>query len=226
MFTGGQYYTLIAGLKEYAPGYAEKEFDADAVYGEIRRELSRPDRRAAGLLWSLMDIYGLSRERIEELYHLCGASGSRWLRDWALFDRNLRNVIAAGTARAKGRSVADSLLNIEGDEIPLTLAKSTAADFNLRGELDYIDKLLAALADGRNADGGFGGSNNFVENERTIDMIRWEKANALAEGHAFGLPVILAYLAKVAIIGRWAALDPVVGREMYDMLLRDLNLQL
>lgn len=213
MFGGGQYYTLIASLKEYTPDYADKGFDAYAVYGEIRRELSRGDRKAAGLVWSLADIYGLSRERIEELYRLCAASESKWLKEWARFDRNLRNVIAAQTARAKGRVVADSLLSIEGDEIPLSLAKSTAADFNLRGELDYIDKLLTALGD----------EASLVEKERTIDMIRWEKAGSLAEGQAFGLPVILAYLTKVAIIGRWAALDPVTGREMYDKLVNSIG---
>ena len=214
MFTGAQYYTLVAGLREYTAGaVGEKGFEAEAVYGEIRRELSSADRKAAGLLWSLSDIYGLERGRMEQLYSLCAASSCDFLREWARFDRNLRNVIAAHTARAKGRPVADSLLSIEGDEIPLSLAKSTAADFNLRGELDYIDRLLAALGDVASV----------VEKERTIDMIRWEKADSLAEGDAFGAPTILAYLVKVAIIGRWAALDPQTGREMYERLVSSMR---
>lgn len=222
MFGGKQYYTLVAGLRELTPGMDLRGHntsapgvpaDAGGIYGEIRRELSGEDRRAAGLLWSMMDIYGLSRERIEELYARCGASKCGWLREWARFDRNLRNVIAAHTARAKGRAVADSPLSIEGDEIPLTLAKSTAADFNLRGELDYIDRLLTALGDTASA----------VEKERAIDLIRWEKADSLTEdeGDTFGAPTILAYLVKTAIIGRWAALDPQTGREMYEALLRN-----
>jgi hypothetical protein len=213
MFGGRQYYNLVAGLKEYAPSGGEKGFDAGAIYGEIREKLSREDRRAAGLVWSLADIYGLSRERIEELYGLCAKSKNSFLREWARFDRNLRNVIAAQTARTKGREVAPSLLSIEGDEIPLTLAKSSAADFNLRGELDYIDRLLTALAD----------TVSVVEKERAIDMIRWEKADSMAEMDAFGSPTILAYIIKVAIIGRWAALDPVVGREMYNKLVNSIN---
>ncbi len=212
MFGGRQYYTLVAGLKEYTPQGGEKDFDAEAIYGDIRRELSHADRRAAGLLWSLMDIYGLERDRIEELYRL---SGCGWLREWARFDRNLRNVIAAHTARTKGRAIADSLLSIEGDEIPLSLAKSTAADFNLRGELDYIDRLLTALGD----------EASVVEKERTIDSIRWEKADSLAESDTFGAPTLLAYLVKVAIIGRWAALDPATGREMYKKLIRNYELR-
>ncbi len=216
MFGKTQYYTLVASLREYAAGAAgEKGFDSETVYGEIRCELLHTDRRAAGLLWSLMDIYGMGRQRIEELYALCGASKCGWLREWALFDRNLRNVIAAHTARTKGRVVADTLLTIEGDEIPLSLAKSTAADFNLRGELDYIDRLLTALGD----------EVNIVEKERAIDLIRWEKADSLAEGDAFGAPTILAYLVKVAIIGRWAKLDPATGREMFDKLVNKLKVE-
>ncbi len=213
MFGGAQYYTLVAGLKEYSAGVVEKGFDAGAIYGEIRRELSARDRQAAGLVWALMDIYGLRRERIEQLYSLCAASKCGFLKEWARFDRNLRNVIAAHTARTKGRPVADSLLGIEGDEIPLSLAKSSAADFNLKGELDYIDRLLTSLGD----------EANIVEKERSIDLIRWEKADSLAEGDTFGAPTILAYLIKVAIIGRWAALDPATGREMYDKLVKSMN---
>ncbi len=215
MLPGRQYYGLIASLREYSPEGGDKGFDADAIYGEIRRELSAHDRRTAGLLWSLMDIYGLSRERVEQLYKLCAASSEPFLREWTRFDRNLRNVIAAHTARTKGLVVEDVLLDLNGDEITLSLAKSTAADFNLKGELDYIDRLLTALDDVASV----------VEKERTIDMIRWEKADSLTEFDAFGMPVLLAYLAKVAIIGRWAALDPVVGREMYNKLLHSMRAQ-
>jgi hypothetical protein len=214
MFGSGQYYTLVAGLRELTPEGGEKGFDAAAVYGEIRRELTPADRRAAGLVWSLADIYGLGRERIEELYALCAASRCAYLREWARFDRNLRNVIAAGTARTKGREVAPSLLSIEGDEVAVTLGRSTAADFNLRGELDFVERLLAALD-----------TASVVEKERAIDMIRWDKADALVEesGDAFGVPAILAYVIKVSIIGRWSALDPVTGREMYNKLVNSIN---
>jgi hypothetical protein len=213
MFGGRQYYGLVASLREYTPEGGDKGFNAEAIYGEIRRELSPGDRRTAGLLWSLTDIYGLSRERIEYLYKLCNASRCGFLRQWSLFDRNLRNVIAAHTARSKGLVVADVLLDSNGDPITLSLAKSSAADFNLKGELDYIDRLLTALDDVASV----------VEKERTIDLIRWEKADGLVEFDHFGMTVILAYLVKVAVIGRWAALDPVVGRQMYDKLVNSMN---
>ncbi len=216
MFGNKQYYGLVAGLRQWTMEADRKGFDANAIYGEIRRELSREDRRAAALLWSLSDIYGLSRERIEQLYSLCAASKCEFLREWARFDRNLRNVIAAHTARNKGLVVADSLLSIEGDEIPLSLAKSTAADFGLKGELDYIDTLLSAMGDVASV----------VEKERTIDLIRWDKADALAEFDSFGAPTLLAYLVKIGIIRRWAVLDPATGRQMYEKLVNSMSAEL
>lgn len=207
MFPSKQYYALVAGLREWTLDGADKGFDAVETYGEIRRALSRGDRKTAGLLWSLGDIYGLGRERVEWLYGKCDASRCKFLREWSRFDRNLRNVIAAHTARGKGIEIEGNLLG-SGDIVEM-LAKSSTADFSLRGELEYIDSLLSAL------DGKAG----FVEKERAIDVIRWNKAEALAEFDSFGMPTILSYLVKISIIHRWEALDPAVGREMYERLL-------
>ncbi len=199
MFSGRQYYGLVAGLRhltlEAADGMrkasgGESGFDAEALYGEIRRELSRRDRRAAGLLWSLADISGLSRPRIEWLYDKCASSGCGFLCRWAEFDRNLRNDIAIQTARGKGWNPENATIGEKEDD-----------------RADYAGALSDALD-----------KSNIVEKERAIDLIRWEKADELAEFDTFGIPTILAYLVKVAIIGRWAALDVQTGREMYNKL--------
>ena len=208
-----QYYGLVAGLREWTFDGADKGFDAMAMYGEIRRALSRPDRQAASLLWTLNDIYGLDRSRIEWLYDKCASSSSEFLRAWSRFDRNLRNVIAAHTARGKDRDVAASLVG--ADDIVLSLTRSSASDFGLKGELEYIDALLGALDNGV----------SIIEKERVIDNIRWKKAEELSEFDSFGITTVLAYLVKVGIIHRWAALDPAIGREMYEKLLASMNIE-
>lgn len=213
MLFGRQYYGLVASLREWTIDGADKGFDAVAIYDEIRTHLSRRDRRAAWLLWRLADIYGLGRPRIEWLYARSASSSSKFLREWSRFDRNLRNVIAAHTARVKGRDVEESLVG--ADEITLSLSRSSAADFNLKGELEYIDALLGALD----------GNVNIIEKERAIDLIRWRKAEELSEFDSFGVTTILAYLVKVGIIHRWEALDPATGREMYERLLDAMRTQ-
>lgn len=157
---------------------------------------------------------GLSLERalFEEYYRQCAVSGSDFLRAWSRFDRNLRNVIAACTARGRERPVVDRLVG--RDEIVLSLTKSHAADFGLKGELEYIDSLLTAME-----------RSNIVEKERAIDLIRWAKADELAEFDSFGMPTVMAYLVKIGIIHRWMALDPATGREMYEKLVAEMGAQ-
>ncbi len=47
------------------------------------------------------------KELFGAYYAACAKAGSRFLREWSAFDRNLRNVSAAVTARAAGRAVEE-----------------------------------------------------------------------------------------------------------------------
>ncbi len=64
---------------------------------------------------------------------------------------------------------------------------------------------------------------NIIEKERELDSLRWSKADELSEFDTFGLPTVLAYLIKLGIVSRWAALDPETGRQMYDKLVNSLH---
>ena len=143
----------------------------------------------------------------EELAH----SKSRFLRGWGEFDRNLRNIAAGVAAREAGRVVGDVLVG--GGDVVEQLRRSSAADFGLRGELPYIDAVIAAITDER----------NIVEKERKIDAIRWSEAEEIAVFDFFNVNYILSYLVKVNIVARWMMLSPEVGREMLDRLMRDLD---
>ena len=143
----------------------------------------------------------------EELAH----SKCRFLKGWGEFDRNLRNIAASVAAREAGRSIADVVVG--GGEIIEQLKRSSAADFGLRGELPYIDAVIAAVSDER----------NIVEKERKIDAIRWSEAEEIAVFDYFNINYILSYLVKVNIVARWMMLSPEVGREMLDKLMRELD---
>ena len=94
----------------------------------------------------------------------------------------------------------------------LTL-KIKSADFGLRGELPYIDAVIAAVND----------EANLVEKEHKIDLIRWNEATELATFDYFDINTILSYLARVNIVARWTQLDAVRGREMFDRLMAELD---
>lgn len=151
------------------------------------------------------------RAIFEAYYAELADSKCKFLRGWGEFDRNLRNIAAAVAAREAGRTVRD--VTVGGGEIVEQLARSSAADFGLRGELQYIDAVIAAVSDEK----------NIVEKERKIDAIRWSEAEEIVAFDFFNINYILSYLVKVNIVARWTMLSPEVGREMLDRLIADFD---
>ena len=144
-------------------------------------------------------------------YRGLASSGCRFLAGWGEFDRNLRNIAAAVAAREAGRQVKDVVVG--AGDIVEQLSRSSAADFGLRGELPYIDAVIAAVSDEK----------NIVEKERKIDAIRWAEAENIAVFDFFNINFILSYLVKVNIVARWTLLSPEVGRQMLDRLIKELD---
>ena len=154
---------------------------------------------------------GFERALLTAYYEECARSKSRFVRQWSEFDRTLRNVAAAAVARSKDRRV-DSVTVGKGDVVA-QLQRSSAADFGLRGELTYVDAILAAVND----------EQNMVEKEHKIDLIRWEHAGELASSDYFNINAMLSYLVKINIVARWSQLDPKRGRAMLDRIMAELD---
>ena len=144
-------------------------------------------------------------------YKDLSASKVRFLKKWGEFDRTLRNISAAVAAREAGRVISE--VTVGGGEIVAQLAQSSASDFGLRGELQYIDSVISAITE----------ETNIVEKERKIDAVRWSEAEDIAINDYFDIDYILSYLVKVNIVARWTLLSPEVGREMLDKLIASLD---
>ena len=267
---GNNYYTLVAGLREFALDSDTKGFDAKEIVSEILENVSSRDAAAVRLLYTWYDcenlvnfrngrsahndLGNLTREEIEAesarpsvlpkrvaavvrayanpegedaetvdvncrferalfaaYYDECARSSSRFLREWSEFDRTLRNVTAALAARAAQRPV-DSV-TVGGGDVVEQLQRSSSADFGLRGELQYIDAVIAAVND----------EANMLEKERKIDMVRWDMAGELAAFDYFNIGAVLSYLVKINIVARWSVLDPKRGREIFERLMAELD---
>ena len=267
---GSNYYSLVAGLREYTLEADAKGFDARAIVSEILEGVSRADARQVRLLYTYYDCENLAAlragrtareglgnltpdELAEELrsphrlpaavreglrayadpegeeaaeigtaqrfekalfgayYAACEREGCRFLREWSAFDRTLRNVAAAVTARAAGRPVEE--VTVGGGDVVEQLQRSSAADFGLRGELPCVDAVIAAVND----------EANLVEKEHKIDLIRWNEAQELATFDYFDIAAILSYLVRINIVARWTRLDAARGREMFDRLVAGLD---
>ena len=259
------YYSLVAGLREYALDADTKGFDAKGIveeildgvcasdasevrllYGyydcenilalragrsahnpreELEQELKTPSRLPQGIARVVKAYADPEGEEAEEVdtsrrfettlfaayYDACRRSRSRFLRVWSEFDRTLRNVMAALAARAASRPVEEVVVG--GGDVAEQLQRSSAADFGLRGELPFIDSVIAAMND----------EANLMEKERKIDLVRWEEASELATFDYFDINSILSYLARVNIVARWTQLDAVRGREMFERLMAELD---
>ncbi len=265
-----QYYTLVAGFREYALDAENKGFDISEILTEVEEALSSTDYKCVQLLYAYYDcenMIGLhngssahnplgrltASEVAEELkspshlpeslarvlrayaapegedaevvdvqqpfgrallsayYKECAASKSRFLKAWAELDRSIRNIVAAAEARRRNISI-ESVVVGEG-EVADTLRRSSAADFGLRGELPFIEQLIAAVND----------EHNMLEKERKIDSIRWNEASELSSFDYFDLNAVLAYLVKVNMVARWSTLDRKTGLEMFERLMADLD---
>ena len=86
-------------------------------------------------------------------------------------------------------------------------------DFGLRGDVPYLEAVIAAVND----------ETNLVEKERKIDAIRWNQAEELSTFDYFDINALLAYLVKVNIVARWTRLDDKQGREMLHRLMTSLD---
>ena len=195
------------------------------THEELEEELKSPKRLpepVARVVRAYADPEGEDAETVDttqrfekELfgayYAACAKAGSRFLREWSAFDRNLRNVSAAVTARAAGRAVEEVVVG--GGDVADQLQRSSAADFGLRGELPYIDAVIAAVND----------EANLVEKEHKIDLVRWNEATELATFDYFDINAVLSYLARINIVARWTLLDAARGREMFDRLMAELD---
>ena len=263
---GNNYYSLVAGLKEYALDSDAKGFDARAIIDEIKENVSKDDARTVELLYGYYDCEnliarrngtaavsqlgniseeeldaknaacpewmartvracddpegedaetvdtsaGFARTLLAAYYGECARSDSRFLREWSEFDRNLRNVTAALKARAMQIPAEEVLVG--GGDVADQLTRSSAADFGLKGELTYIDALIAASEE-----------QNLLEKEHKIDKIRWEQADELSWSNYFDIDALLAYLVKINIVARWMRLDEKRGREMLGRLTAGLD---
>ena len=263
------YYTLVAGFREYALDAETKGFDIEQILAEVAESLSAGDWSAVKTLYAYYDCENLvarrngssahnalgrlSAEQIEQeltaptllperiakvvrayadpegedaegvdieapfaqslfaaYYEECAHSASRFLREWSEADRTLRSVTSALIAR--DRAVAVEQVTVGGGEIVEQLHRSSAADFGLRGELSYIDALMAAMDE-----------QNMLEKERKIDLIRWSVASELSTFDYFSLDAVLAYLVKVNLVARWTLLDVKSGRAMLNKLMAELD---
>ena len=145
-----------------------------------------------------------------QFYNKATSSRNKFIKDWFTIDRDIRNILAAVSARRLGMDREKFLIG-EG-EVVEALAKSTATDFGLRTEIDYLDRLLQ-ITD----------VSDMLERERQLDVLRMDLTESLSLSHFFDIDYILSLLQRADIADRWLSLDKTTGTAMFRQILKDIQ---
>ena len=129
-----------------------------------------------------------------DFYAKAAKSKNRFIREYFDFDARLRNIKVQYLAIRLGKKAEDYTL-----EMP-------EADFEEAAQ-------IASIMD--DAD--------FVEREKKMDELKWEKASDIARMDYFNMNAIRAFLVKAKTVQRWAELDPVKGQEMFKKLVEEIR---
>ncbi len=149
------------------------------------------------------DLRSVGFKEIDRLYagyflHALGTTANEFVRDYFIFQQNLRNVVAALRARQKGLDPSEYLIG-EGEVVNI-LSSSTAEDFGLSLEFPWIESLIKAETP--------------HERQAMVEQVQWDYLDEHAGPDPFDFRVILAYVLKLEILERQLALSEDKGMEI------------
>ena len=120
-------------------------------------------------------------------YRAAARQRSRFIRSWYELDRMIRN------------SQVKYLASKEGiDPRKYTVGETADRDTEAWPVLQQIFR-----------------TEDLLEREHALDRYRWDRITELTTFHYFDMDVILGFLAKAMIVGRWSSLDREKGAELF-----------
>lgn len=188
------YEYIVASLPVIEPG-SRLGFSsaANAITNDIREQLSNKDN---ALVTMLLD--GFDPEKLNAgFYRACLGSGSRFLREYFLFDLFLRNTKVEYLNASLGRPEGKDVLLLEELE-----------DYEFEQKEEIVEILSGTDIIGR---------------EKGLDMAIWEHVEEVTTMDVFDMDAILGFIARLKIIDRWDKLDPETGAELFRRLIKEIR---
>lgn len=165
----------------------------NAIINDIREQLSNKDN---ALVTMLLD--GFDPEKLNAgFYRACLGSGSRFLREYFLFDLFLRNTKVEYLNASLGRPEGKDVLLLEELE-----------DYEFEQKEEIVEILSGTDIIGR---------------EKGLDMAIWEHVEEVTTMDVFDMDAILGFIARLKIIDRWDKLDPETGAELFRRLIKEIR---
>lgn len=202
----GNYHYIIAGLPDIVLDFESSGYDFDTLFGHISEMSSKEDRRCIEWLF-----FGLNQDNLNNhFYRVAKKSKTKFLREYFLFDLDLRNFQAAYIARKNSLDPADYIIG--DNEVTEQLKTSKAPDFGLSHYSDIAPEVFKILE-----------NSNILDREQLIDKLKWNKANEICTFNYFDINVILSFLLKATIIKRWYKLDKKKGAVLFKQFVDEIQ---
>ena len=188
------YEYIIASLPVPSPD--SQDLDPEALIGFIRSQCSPSD---CAFIDSLLDSF--DGKKLDFAYYSRAlGSKNRFLREFVLFDLQMRNVKVEYLNKVLGRPEGLDIMPVPGRE------EENGYSF------EAAPAVMAVLE-----------QSDILSRERGLDKLLWEKAEELTRMDLFDIDVILSFIAKLKITVRWNKLDPRTGREMFRKLVQEIR---
>lgn len=188
------YEYIVASLPVIEPGSRlGSSSAANAIIDDIREQLSNKDNAIVTML-----LDGFDPEKLNAgFYRACLGSGSRFLREYFLFDLFLRNTKVEYLNASLGRPEGKDVLLLEELE-----------DYEFEQKEEIVEILSGTDIIGR---------------EKGLDMAIWEHVEEVTTMDVFDMDAILGFIARLKIIDRWDKLDPETGAELFRRLIKEIR---
>ncbi len=129
-------------------------------------------------------------------------SGSKFVRNYAEFVMNVKNLETALTCRKYGKEIAPEIV---GDNVfSKALRTSNSKDFGLAMEFPYAEKVISLM-----------GNTNLVERERGLDLLLWDYIEDAVVYEYFSMEKVLSFMLELMIVERWSKMSSESGRKVF-----------
>ncbi len=196
------YVYIIAGLPDFTPDWRQGEKSLDEYLAQVRELLSEKDNAALDFI-----AKGFDKELITpELYREALSHSKSFIREFFLFDLNVRNRKVRYLNQALGRDPEKDVLKLTDPEAEETGLEPEEPEFKESAKLQSILEARDILA-----------------RERGIDDLYWEKIDEITLYDYLNFDKILGMMVKMMIIRRWLILDEETGRAMFKQLVDEVR---
>ena len=185
------YVYIIAGLPDFTPDWRLGEKALDECFEQMRELLSEKDNALVSFIQE-----GFDKEKIGlEFYKAALASPKKFIREFCLFDMNIRNAKVKYLNQALSRDPLKDVLSLADPEEEEKGIEREEPEFKEEAKLQSILEGKDILA-----------------RERGIDDFNY-----------LDLDKILGVVVKMMIIRRWLILDEEAGRAMFKKLVDEVR---